>query len=787
MDSCCCPIGNSGFAFPGMSAGSCARNPACTKPLLFLVLDRPRKRPRWGDTECGTPCTRKEGVQQESQWYPANPHVDKQQHTQEGLTKRNRREKKKQQQPELDATEVKAKLSSAPLSGDETDCASKKRSLSALSSTLSSHCPSSSGSSPLFVRLKWDDHEMGGSPVKSLQPFLRDPDGSSLIFRRVRSGAIGGPQEHPSEDEQRDGKSGRSSTSRSAGGEDGSIHLDSLQKKGEKHLMRQNGSRVEASPPSPSTRHHGHIGRSKIRCEKKSETADPNTMKSPWSGYDSPPFSPLLKDSGVSFTPLVSTPSSSSALHLQKVCCGHQVVVLNCTADLTEAQETMTGSEERGTSRRALPPASAAETPSLSSSFVCASLPPSSKLAGKVVYVWDEAANEKWEEEALIQGITELTTREDRKGNDEGKVASHHTRGQAAIAHRAERIDTMQEKREKHATTTPSDAPSASLPPSHLRKRERAGNYWKNGIPVFTLHPLSYAVSSTLTRPPPQQHTETEADDDVVCTAEGGEAEQAGERRKRKKNEEFLCSPSPSCLFMKSSEKARIGKPEDVSHRYPLHHGPTTPCVVGTSHPGCTGMGANEKVEQTSAGFSSSFISFSVASPHRILPPSSTCNYWEKASEELVEEVCQELVMAYYEDPMASLLYSEEEDGDGLRRDKKYLQDLYFYPDHRKDDEYDSNAEDFEGNDYPEEEEEGEENEGDLYEYDCHHEEEEVDYFLEEEEEFHAMPYSLRNRKRDEWERRVTRAYHQGYAAANQYSDCYPEYLPGYEDEDMVW
>lgn len=83
------------------------------------------------------------------------------------------------------------------------------------------------------------------------------------------------------------------------------------------------------------------------------------------------------------------------------------------------------------------------------------------------------------------------------------------------------------------------------------------------------------------------------------------------------------------------------------------------------------------------------------ASPVAEAHTQGAANYWEQAESALVDEMLAEL-SAF---PLDLHCDREEE----IR--KQYLEGIYCYPDHRLDDEYDSNAEDYEGNDYPDEDE----------------------------------------------------------------------------------
>lgn len=69
----------------------------------------------------------------------------------------------------------------------------------------------------------------------------------------------------------------------------------------------------------------------------------------------------------------------------------------------------------------------------------------------------------------------------------------------------------------------------------------------------------------------------------------------------------------------------------------------------------------------------------------------SSVSHWEAAAEEMNDFLLEEL-QGYL------MPWEREED---IRQE--YLQGIYCFPDHRLDDEYDSNAEDHEANDYPEE------------------------------------------------------------------------------------
>lgn len=72
----------------------------------------------------------------------------------------------------------------------------------------------------------------------------------------------------------------------------------------------------------------------------------------------------------------------------------------------------------------------------------------------------------------------------------------------------------------------------------------------------------------------------------------------------------------------------------------------------------------------------------------------NSLNAWEAASSAVVGDIIEELQRVYDAEQV-------EAEGGEEAVHKAYLQEIYCYPDHRKDDEYDSNAEDFEGNDYP--------------------------------------------------------------------------------------
>lgn len=165
------------------------------------------------------------------------------------------------------------------------------------------------------------------------------------------------------------------------------------------------------------------------------------------------------------------------------------------------------------------------------------------------------------------------------------------------------------------------------------------------------------------------------------------------------------------------------------------------------------------------------------------LSPSMECatvshNFWEKASESLVGEWCEELLTAYYADPTTATSLWRSRGNE----EEEYLQDIYCYPDHRKDDEYDSNAEDFEGNDYPQEEDEEMENEmPDREEDEWEVGEEESDVSDEWEDSCCSAGHT--RERRDEWEKRVVHAYHSRYSLDRE-EEQENAYLPGYEDEE---
>lgn len=74
----------------------------------------------------------------------------------------------------------------------------------------------------------------------------------------------------------------------------------------------------------------------------------------------------------------------------------------------------------------------------------------------------------------------------------------------------------------------------------------------------------------------------------------------------------------------------------------------------------------------------------------------SAYSYWEQVTGDIVDEALTELSLAY-----ASQFELPPETEEEAK--ETYLRGIYCYPDHRQDDEYDSNAEDFEGNEYPDE------------------------------------------------------------------------------------
>lgn len=824
------------------------------KPLLFLVLDHHRKRQRYAEKDDSSDSISREDEHQHSHPYNLNSdeHILRNEHRgQKGKLRKNKKhEKQRHSQPEQrddhdhedgdgDAEEAfyenKISWNADPPhwmgeSGSQKDSSclvmSPQLHSSSHSQASSSTSSSSSGAPPPYVRLCWDETEMGGSPVEPLQSFLRAADKNSLIFRRIKKVPNSQDAKHYSASTPTATATVmRMNRATAAASMNTSMNhqmcnsspsflsctlplSDSAKEKDRKRRTSRN-NKIQYQEEE-TKKGSGFLNEEKIQREDPHPHGSvKHTMNGVVVKHEDPTVTCTTSHSLFSRRLPLPFPESTPSLHLQKVSCGPSAVVLNCTT----ADALCT-------------------TPSLDEGAL-------STLDGKDIFVYDEAANQEFAEDELQEGWMELGVSEipiaaprggtqgekqhhsydmiqnwenqkknekDGEGMAGAKAAGAGSVGASPPPQQQEDQQQEQKKMEgegerrrhlqREATTKPETATSSS----HLRcrKRDRKGQRWRDEVMIYTLHPYPPAMSTGGN--PNTEEDHHRHGNDRACRK--GKAE--GYTDKEDDEEEVgdgVGMPMKKRQKKRRTASERDKKKEDSENRSgPVR--PSPPCNVPYS--------------------SFSFVSDAIpsgGSPFSSPPPApsspSLSNYWEKATEELVDGICQELVTAYYTDPLF-----QDEEGENVGTGKNhYLEDLYIYPDHRKDDEYDSNAEDFEGNDYPEDEGEDEDEndeyeeevEGgenrrktsfspssfndDFYERDslCIDQEEEdgeeenKDWIEEEGEHFSSCSGPHRG-KRDDWERRVTRVYHGHYGGLSSgYRGSTPNYLPGYEDEEIVW